>query len=159
MNPRNILSQWLFNNLAGTFIEGSTLYVGAAEVAMGEIDLSSYGIVEGNTLNTGFSIANGQVYPISTKKDIKGPYVVYDNLEVLYDSTKDGTFPSGLSARVLCVDKGYNAVEALADAVERKLLNAYIVELDADVELKSRRIDFDPNTGEYLEELRISLTI
>ena len=158
MKASKILSRWFFETLAGTFVEGTTLYVSAQEAERGELGLS--GTVDaGNLTIAGYSITNGQVYPLATKKDIKGAYIIYDSIEISYDTTKDGTYPSAISARLLCVDGGFTTVEALADAVEDKMRDAWVPALDSTVELLTRRSDYDSNTNEYLEEIRIRLQL
>lgn len=158
MKPRKILSRWLFDTLAGTFVEGTTLYVSAAEYKSGELVLD--GEVEDDTLNpAGYSLTEGRVYPMTTKDDVKTPYVVYDSIETLYDNTKDGNKPSSVTARVLCVDRSSNAAEALADAVEDALNDAFVEGLDDTCAVISRRADYDAGTGEFLEEIRIRIDV
>lgn len=156
MKPSRILSKWVFDNLAGTFVEGSVLYVGNAEVMQGRLEVGNVR-VDDSTL-TGYTIAGGQIYPIATKAEIKGAYVIYDNITTLYDATKDGTEPSALTARVLCVDKDFDAAEALADAVEEKLMDVNIPNLGC-ILLESRKVGFDASTGEYLEEFNLKIEL
>lgn len=158
MKPSKILSRWLFKALAGTFVEGTTLYVGAAEAKDNVLTMN--GEVTGSTLSSaGYSITDGRVYPLATKEDVKTPYVVYDSIETLYERTKDGTVPSAITARVLCVDKSCTAVEAIADAVEATLADAYIEGFDDSVVMTSRRCDYDAGTAEFLEEIRIRIDL
>lgn len=153
MRPSWILSKWLFQSLAGTFVDGTTLCINVGEVAKGVLDLP-IGSTEGVEL-IGYSIADLQIYPLASKSEIKGAYVIYDNIKTLYGRTKDGNYPNLLRARILCVDKTYSGVEALADAVESKVAGAYIEPLHSECNITSRGSDYDPATGEYLEELLI----
>jgi hypothetical protein len=157
MKPSRILSKWFFDNLAGTFVDKAVLYVSTAQVAQGRLELP-IGNVAGQDLYAGYTIANGQVYPVATTKEIEGAYVIYDNITTLYEATKDGTTPSSLTARVLCVDKTFDAAEALADAVEDKLIDAYIAELGC-ITLESRKVGYDSATGEFLEEFNIKIEL
>lgn len=157
MKPKKIISEWLFSHLAGVFVEGVTLYVPGGQVADGV--LSAEGMNSQGAELIGYSITAGRVYPIVTKEDVKAPYVTYDGITINYEITKDGSEPDNLTFRVLCVDRGYGAVEALADAVEAALNNAWVGELCSSLALTSRRSDYDAATGEYLEELRFVITI
>ena len=155
--PAKIISDWLFSTLAGVFVEGSTLYVPKGSVsegvlASGNIDVKDSRIV-------GYSITAGRVYPLATKEDVKTPYVTYDSITVNYDATKDGCFPSSLTFRVLCVEKTYTAVDALADAVEDALNNAYVDELDSELIITTRASEYDAGVGEFVEELKFSITL
>lgn len=159
MRPTTILSRWLFDNLAGTFVEESTLYVGRAEADMGVLNLSAGEVQDGELHISGYAIKDGQIYPLATKKDIKGAFVVYDNIEVMYGQTKDGPYAEQLTCRILCVDKTFHGVESLADAVEEKLSGAYIQELQGFVDILSRKAGYDPNTGEFLNELKLKVDL
>lgn len=159
MKPSGHLSRWLFSTIAGTFVEGTTLYISVAQVAQGELQLPESATVEDGTLTVGYSIAEGHVYPMCTQREVKRPYVMYDSIEVLYDSTKDGNEPTELNARVLCVHKTSPEVQALADSVEDLLNNAYIKSLDACCYVTSRRLDYDAQDGDFLEELRINVRL
>jgi hypothetical protein len=159
MKPSSILSRWLFETLAGTFVEGTTLYITPAEVTLGSIDVPTATVDKTLLKVGGYSITDGQVYPIASKSEIKGAYVIYDSIKVLYESTKDGTEPSSITARILAVDKGYEKVDALADAIEARLANAYIKGLGSSIVLESRSTGYDADTGEFLCEIRISVNI
>lgn len=156
MKPGRIVGDWLFASLAGIFVEGATLYAPRGAVSDGVLDLDA--TLQDGAL-VGYSLTEGRVFPIATKEDVKAPYVIYDSITVNYEATKDGSFPDSLTCRVLCVDRGYAAVEALADAVEATLGNAWVDGIGSSLQLNSRRSDFDVATGEYLEELRFSITI
>lgn len=155
--PTTLLNKCLFELLAGTFVEGATLYVNRGTEEQGALGLA--GTVKDGVLTIeGYSITGGQVYPLVSKSDIKGPYVVYDDIEVAYASTKDGREPSSVSARVLGVAKEYHAAEALADAIEEKLSGAYAPGL-GEIEIVSRRSDYDPSRGDFLEEIKIYIEL
>ena len=157
MKPSKVMSEWLFATLAGIFVEGVTLYVPKGRSAEGILSVQDGTVDDGKLI--GYSITEGRVYPIATKEDVKAPYVTYDSIIINYESTKDGSIPDSLSCRVLCVDRGFTAVEALADAVEAALNNAWVDDLDSCLALRSRRSDFDPSTGEYVEDLNFSIII
>ena len=155
--PKKILCEWLFAELAGTFVEGLTLYLPMGGVAESVLDAQQLSVTGGKL--SGYSVTEGRIYPIATKEDVKAPYVTYDSLVVTYESTKDGVEPDKVSFRILCVDRSYTAVEALADAVETRVNNAYVVLLASCVEAVSRRSDFDSSTGEYIEELLFNINL
>lgn len=157
MRPSKAISDWLFATLGGVFVENATLYVPRGAVSEGVLNV--VGATVQDSALVAYSITEGRVYPIATREDVKTPYMTYDNITVSYEATKDGAEPDGLSFRVLCVERDYDAVVALADAVEGQLNNAWVDELDGALELTSRRSDYDAATGEYLEELRFSITI
>ena len=155
--PTTLLNKALFGLLAGTFVEGATLYVNRGTAEMGALELP--GTVEDGVLKIeGYSITNGQIYPLASKNDIKGAYLIYDSIEVAYSGTKDGREPSSVSARVLAVDKTYGGVEALADAIEEKLSGAYVAGL-GEIELLSRGSDYDASRGDFLEEIKIYIEL
>ncbi len=157
MKPKKIISEWLFARLAGVFVEGATLYVPNGSVGDGFLTADGVEVEDGKLV--GYSITEGRVYPIATKEDVKAPYVTYDNISVIYDATKDGAEPESLTCRVLCVDRSYTAVDILADAVEASLNNAWVAELGSALMMTSRRSDFDASTGEYVEELFLSINL
>lgn len=157
MKPSKIVSEWLFSTLAGVFVEGATLYVPKGRSAEGVLTTQGGAVDDGKLI--GYSITEGRVYPIATKEDVKSPYVTYDSITVNYEPTKDGAIPDSLSCRVLCVDRSYTAVEALADAVEGALNNAWVDELGSCLLMRSRRSDYDPSTGEFVENLNFSITL
>lgn len=156
MKVNRILGDWLFATLAGTFVEGATLYVPNGTVSEGVLNIDA---AEQDGSLVGYSLTNGRVFPIVVKENVKTPYVTYDNITVNYVATKDGSEPDNLTCRVLCVDRGYRDVEMLADAVEAMLNNAWVEGLRSTLLLDSRRSDYDPATGEFLEEMRFSITI
>jgi hypothetical protein len=157
MKPKKVISEWLFARLAGVFVEGTTLYVPNGSVGDGFLAADGVEVEDGRLV--GYSITEGRVYPIATKEDVRAPYVTYDNISVVYDVTKDGSEPESLTCRVLCVDRSYTAVDALADAVEAEINNAWVAELDGALMMTSRRSDFDASTGEYVEELFLSINM
>lgn len=157
MKPKKVISEWLFARLAGVFVEGATLYVPNGSVGDGFLTADGVEIEDGRLV--GYSITEGRVYPIATKEDVRAPYVTYDNISVVYDVTKDGSEPESLTCRVLCVDRSYTAVDALADAVEAEINNAWVTELDSALMMTSRRSDFDASTGEYVEELFLTINL
>lgn len=159
MRPSGILSRWLFEVLAQTFVEGTTLYVGMAQVAEGRLQMPADASVVGGVLRAAYSIADGNVYPICTKRKVDGPHVIYDNIETAYASTKDGCEPDVLTVRVLCVHKTYEEVMLLADKVEERLNNSYIPGLDACCEIVSRKMGYDDADGDYLEEFNIKVQL
>lgn len=152
-----LLSNWLFEVLGGTFVEGATLYVPAGQVEAARLGLE--GVVEDSTLNIGYSITDGRVFPIATKSEVKAPYMVYDSIEVYYERTKDGSYPANVTARIVCVERSYTAAEALADAVEEKLADRCVESMGAECVVTSRGSDYDPNTGEFLEYIRIKVEL
>lgn len=157
MKPSTRLSQWLFDVLGGTFIEGSTLYVSDAAVEQGRLSLPgevSDGIIDIG----GYSVTDGRVFPLVSKDDIKGAYIVYDSITITYEGTKDGRYPSIISARILCVDKTYDNAEKLADSIEDVLDGRYVPELGC-IELLTRKSDYDPGRGDFLEEITISIEL
>ena len=157
MTPRKILSNWLFSALAGTFVEGVTLYINRGQASDALLNVEGAEVTE-EKLVTGYSITNGRVYPIATRQEVKAPYVVYDSIRTTYSSTKDGTFPSSITARVMCVDKDYEAVGALADTVEARLDGAGVDSLGV-IEMTSRSSDYDASTDEFVEELIIKIDL
>ncbi len=157
MKPSKIISDWLFATLGGIFVEGGTLYVPKGYVSEGTLTAIGATVEDGALV--GYSLTEGRVYPLATKEDVKAPYVIYDNIVVTYEATKDGSLPDSLSFRVLCVDRGYGAVESLADAVEEALNNALVEGFGSGLSLLSRGSEYDASTGEYVEELRFSITI
>lgn len=157
MRPSTVLSRWLFEELAGTFVEGATLYVPRSAVEDGGIVID--GEVDENTQTVEvYSITGGRVFPLASKNDIEGAYMVYDSIEVMYESTKDGREPSGISFRILAVDCTYDGVEALADAIEAAMEGATVPEL-GDVEIYTRRSDFTPERGDYIVEFKLSISL
>ena len=102
--------------------------------------------------------ADATVFPLATKQEVNGAYIMYDSIELLYERTKDGNYPIAVNARVLAVDKSYDSVELLADTVEAMLVDGVIPEM-GDVIVASRRSDFDPSTAEFIEEIKISVDI
>lgn len=157
MRPNRVISEWLFATLAGVFVEGATLYVPKGSSTEGVLNAMGATAEDGKLI--GYSITEGRVYPIATKEDVKSPYVMYDNIVISYESTKDGAEPDNLTFRVMCVDRSYTAVEALADAVEGVLNNAWVEDLGSCLLMRQRRSDFDPATGEYVEELNFYITL
>lgn len=157
MKPIKIISGWLFDMLAGTFVEGTTLYVGMGNVTEGVADMSD--TVTDGAIIAGYALTDGRVYPLATKEDVKTPYVTYDDITLNYSATKDGSAPSDISFRVMCVERSYTGVDALADAVEAKLNNVWIGALSDYAQLQSRRPGYDPSTGEFIEELRFKIDI
>lgn len=157
MRPSKAISDWLFATLGGVFVENATLYVPRGAVSEGVLNAVGATVQDGALV--AFSMTEGRVYPIATREDVKTPYMTYDNITVTYEATKDGAEPDGLSFRVLCVERDYDAVVALADAVAGKLNNAWVDILASALALTSRRSSFDAATGEYLEELTFELTI
>jgi hypothetical protein len=157
MRPSKAISDWLFATLGGVFVENATLYVPRGAVSEGVLNVVGATVQDGALV--AYSITEGRVYPIATREDVKTPYMTYDNITVSYEATKDGAEPDGLSFRVLCVERDYDAVVALADAVAGKLNNAWVDILSSALTLTSRRSSFDAATGEYLEELTFELTI
>lgn len=157
MRPSRVISEWLFATLAGVFVEGATLYVPKGAAAEGILEARGATLEDGKLI--GYSITEGRIYPLATKEDVKSPYVTYDNISISYEATKDGAEPDELTCRVTCVDRSYTAVEALTDAVEAALNNAWIDELGSCLYLRQRRSDFDPATGEYVEELIFYITL
>lgn len=157
MRPSRVISEWLFATLAGVFVEGATLYVPKGSSTEGVLNAMGATAEDGKLI--GYSITEGRVYPIATKEDVKLPYVMYDNIVIDYEATKDGAEPETLSCRVMCVDRGYTAVEALADAVEGALNNAWVEGLDSALLLRQRRSGYDPATGEYVEELTFNIIL
>lgn len=157
MRPSKAISDWLFATLGGVFVENATLYVPRGAVSEGVLNAVGATVQDGALV--AYSITEGRVYPIVTREDVKTPYMTYDNITVTYEATKDGAEPDGLSFRVLCVERDYDAVVALADAVAGKLNNAWVDILASALALTSRRSSFDAATGEYLEELTFELTI
>ena len=157
MSPKRVVGEWLFSKLAGVFVEGATLYVPKGLVTEGVLNPGEAEVADGKLV--GYSLTEGRVYPIATKEDVRAPYVTYDNITVNYEATKDGSYPDNLTCRVLCVDRGYTLVEALADAVEATLNNAWVEAVGSEILLSSRTSDCDPSTGEYIEELRFSITL
>lgn len=157
MKPGKIISDWLFATLAGVFVENATLYVPKGAVSDSVLSLDSAVVRDGKFV--GYSMTEGRVFPLATKENVKTPYITYDNIAVAYVPTKDGSVPDSLTCRVLCVDRGYTEVGALADAVEVALNNAWVEGLGGALLLDSRRSNFDTATGEYLEELFFSITI
>lgn len=155
MRPKSILSNWLYVALRGYYAAGVSLHVGEAERAQGNIILE--GDVEGDTLV--LDDVGCDPYPFNTKKEVNGDYIIYDSLKVAYADTKDGHYPESVSARILCVSKEYERVEALCDSVESRISGAYIEELDNTVKLLSRSSDYDDAAKEYLEELLITVEL
>ena len=102
--------------------------------------------------------ADATVFPLATRQEVSGPYVVYDSIELQRERTKDGSYPVAVTARILVVDKSYDSAEILADAVEAVLLDSVIPSM-GDIDVTARRSDFDPSTAEFLEEIRISVDL
>ena len=119
MRPSKAISDWLFATLGGIFVENATLYVPRGAVSEGVLNAVGATVQDGALV--AYSMTEGRVYPIATREDVKMPYMTYDNITVSYEATKDGAEPDGLSFRVLCVERDYDAVVALADAVAGKL--------------------------------------
>lgn len=157
MKPIKIISDWLFGMLAGTFVEDTTLYVGMGSVTDGIVSMSDT-VTDGEVI-AGYALTGGRVYPLATKDDVKTPYVTYDDIVLNYGLTKDGAEPSDLTFRVICVERSYTGVGALADAVVAKINNTWIAEFCDYVQMQSRRPGYDPSTGEFLEELRFKIEI
>lgn len=155
--PTKILGKWLFDTLGGVFVENATLYMpGSVDNATADIS-GVDGVVDRELI--GYSITDGRVFPIATKEEVKCPYVVYDSMEVRYSRTKDGQYPDSVHARVLLVDKTQRGAEELADIAESKLANAKVPALRSTCYVESRKVGFDPDTREYLEELRITIQL
>lgn len=157
MRPTKIISEWLFATLAGIFVERSTLYVPKGSVVGGQLNLEGVDVKDGNLI--GYSVTNGRVYPLATKEDVKTPYVTYDGITINYEVTKEGSAPDSVSFRVLCVERGFGAAVDLADAVEAELNNSYVAEVGSWLTVTSRSSDYDSQTGEFVEELRFSITL
>lgn len=157
MRPTKIISEWLFATLAGVFVERATLYVPKGSVVGAQLNLVGADVKDGEII--GYSITDGRVYPLATKEDVKAPYVTYDGITVSYEVTKEGSSPDAVSFRVLCVDRDYDATILLADAVEAELNNSFIAEVGSWLTLTSRGSDYDSQTGEFVEELRFSITL
>ena len=98
------------------------------------------------------------VFPLAIKKEVDGAYVLCDDFDLQREVTKDGTQPVSISARVLIVDKSLTTAEELADTVEAVLLNGIVPGM-GDIEVTSRRPDFDTATGEYVEEIRLTINL
>lgn len=151
------LSVWLFEALRGMYTSGVTLYVGALQAAQAALELP--GDVNDVTLTlTGEILGGNETYPMCTKEEVKTPYITYDNIEVIYASTKDGAYPDSVSARVLCVHKTFTDAETLCDSVVARINGATIPALGR-VKVTTRRADYDDGTREYLEELRITVEL
>lgn len=128
MNIHKKLSDWLFTTLSS--VKGSTA------------------VVNGHS----------KVYPIVSKEEVEGAFIIYDSLEVVFAYTKDGAMLDAARARVLTVEKSYTASELLGDAVEAVLHNASVPTL-GDVHVTSRKSVFDERTGEFVEEILIQIDL
>lgn len=159
MKVKNIMSGWLFNVLGGSFIENKTLYVGRAEAAAAQLNLEEGDVAEKQLNVAGISITDGRVFPVASLAEVKTPYVVYDSIDVQYERTKDGSYPSGATARVLCVDKTYSGAEALADKAEALLADQFVAPLNGECLVTSRGSDYDANTGDFFESIRIRVEL
>lgn len=151
MRVSSTLSKWLFEQLAGTFVENNILYVpdsyaAGCVIVPGAVNDGEIDVDEGN------AVRDGKVFPLVVKSSTKTPYVVYDNMRVTYDSTKDGSYPSQLSWRVLAVERTTGAAEQLGDRVEAVLSGNYVAGL-GEIDITSRELNYDPNTGDFLIEM------
>lgn len=157
MRPTRIISEWLFATLAGVFVEKATLYVPKGSVVGGRLNLEGADVEDGKIV--GYSITDGRVYPLATKEDVKTPYVTYDGITVNYEVTKEGSAPDSMSFRVLCVERSFGSALALADSVEAALNNSFVAEVGSWLTVTSRSSDYDSQTGEFVEELRFSISL
>lgn len=128
MNIHKKLSDWLYATLSG--VKGNAT------------------VVDGHS----------KVYPIVSKEEVEGAFIIYDSLEVVYAYTKDGPILEMARARVLAVEKSYTAAEALGDAVVAMLHKATVPTL-GDVHLTSRKSVFDERTGEFVEEILMQIEL
>lgn len=102
--------------------------------------------------------ADAKVFALASKQEVQGSYVVYDSIEVQREYTKDGSYPVSVTARLLVVDRSLTTAEFLADSVEALLADGYIPNV-GDIRVTQRRSDYDSATGEYVEEIRITVEI
>lgn len=102
--------------------------------------------------------ADAKVFALASKQEVQGSYVVYDSIEVQREYTKDGSYPVSVTARLLVVDRSLTTAEFLADSVEALLADGYIPNV-GDIRVTHRRSDYDSATGEYVEEIRITVEI
>lgn len=102
--------------------------------------------------------ADAKVFALASKQEVQGSYVVYDSIELQRQYTKDGSYPVSVTARLLVVDRSLTTAEILADSVEAVLADGYIPNV-GDIHVTTRRSDYDSATGEYVEEIRITVEI
>lgn len=102
--------------------------------------------------------ADAKVFALASKQEVQGSYVVYDSIELQRQYTKDGSYPVSVTARLLVVDRSLTTAELLADSVEALLADGYIPNV-GDIRVNQRRSDYDSATGEYVEEIRITVEI
>ena len=154
--PTKLISKWLFETIAGTFVENGILYTP-----------DSYGngavVVPGNyedgtlTLDDGV-IADGKIFPLVVKSELKAPYIVYDSFRTTFTSSKDGVFPETVTFRLLIVGRTYNEVEVLTEAVESVIIGKD-VDNAGEVRVTEDRSDYDANTGEFVEEIHCLINL
>ena len=96
------------------------------------------------------------VFQLASKTEVQGAYAAFGGMEVRWERTKDGSYPVSVSASVSIVDESLTTVDMLADAVEAMLLDSTVTQL-GDVCVDSRRSDYDAATGEYIEEIKLTI--
>ena len=97
------------------------------------------------------------IFPLRTKEAVKGGYIVIDSFETVNSSSKDGFFPESLSARLLCVDKTYSSVSALAARVEAVIKSLYIPQFDDVLAVVQKKEGTEGD--EFLQELIIKIDL
>lgn len=63
------------------------------------------------------AMVGSRIFPYATPNEVPTPWVVYDNIQVSYDPTKDSNELDSVSFTVVCAGQTYQESVACADAI------------------------------------------
>lgn len=102
-------------------------------------------------------MVSDNIFPLRTKEDVRGGYVILDSFETGFSSTKDGFYPENLSARILCVEKTYTSASALAARIETVIKNLYVPQFGDVLAVVQKKEGIEGD--EFLQELIIKIDL
>lgn len=91
------------------------------------------------------AIVGDRIYRLSSKAPVTTPWVIFGNIGMEYEPTKDSNDPSEMTARIVCAAQTDDAASLLADAVIAAMNNA------DDCRVTSWFGDFEDSIGNYYE--------
>lgn len=91
------------------------------------------------------ALVHGRIYAFTTMEPQPMPWIVYDNIVMDYDTTKDGNTPSTLTCTVTCSGETHDEAMEVADAVYEALNDV------DDCLVTTVRAIYDDNVGHIVE--------
>lgn len=104
------------------------------------------------TDTTVFSMIGTKVFPLMTKEPQSLPWIVYDNIEVNYEKTKDQCLATDATLSILCAASTNDSCTALYKAVEAAINMKDGCSVDKMVS------SYDDNVG-FINEINIKIEL